>query len=87
MLRSAGHSAAGSAYHEFVSLTHVVEWMRVRSGSISAWREDGGTTRRLNPSAGRLQIRQIPASLPPGYPDRSNQGPGQKVERILPCPN
>lgn len=85
ILRSTGHSATGSAYHEFVSLTHVVRVDGQEVARFRPWREDGGTTRRLNPSAGR------PDPTNPGLLasdlDRSGWVPGQKVEpRILPLP-
>ena len=85
MLWSTGHSATGSAYHEFVSLTHVVRVDEQEVARFRPWREDGGTTRRLNPSAGR------PDPLNPGLLasdlDRSGWVPGQIVEpRILPLP-
>lgn len=85
MLRSTGHSATGSAYHEFVSLTHVVRVDGQEVARFRPWREDGGTTRRLNPSAGR------PDPSNPGFLasdlDRSGWVPGLKVEpRILPLP-
>ena len=85
MLRSTGHSATGSAYHEFVSLTHVVRVDGQEVARFRPWREDGGTTRRLNPSAGRPDPSN-PGLLASDL-DRSGWVPGQKVEpRILPLP-
>ena len=85
MLRSTGHSATGSAYHEFVSLTHVVRVDGQEVARFRPWREDGGTTRRLNPSAGRPDPSNL--SLLASDLDRSGWVPGQKVEpRILPLP-
>lgn len=85
MLRSTGHSATGSAYHEFVSLTHVVRVDGLEVARFRPWREDGGTTRRLNPSAGRPDPSN-PGLLASDL-DRSGWVPGQKVEPwILPLP-
>ena len=85
ILRSTGHSAIGSAYHEFVSLTHVVRVDGQEVARFRPWREDGGTTRRLNPSAGRPDPSN--PNLLASDLDRSGWVPGQKVEpRILPLP-
>ena len=85
MLWSTGHSATGSAYHEFVSLTHVVRVDEQEVARFRPWREDGGTTRRLNPSAGRPDPSN-PGLLASDL-DRSGWVPGQIVEpRILPLP-
>ena len=86
ILRSTGHSATGSAYHEFVSLTHVVRVDGQEVARFRPWREDGGTTRRLNPSAGRPDPSNpgLLASIwtvQAGSPDRK-WSPGSS-----PCPN
>ena len=85
ILRSTGHSATGSAYHEFVSLTHVIRVDGQEVARFRPWREDGGTTRRLNPSAGRPDPDQ--PNLLASDLDRSGWVPGRIVEaKILPLP-
>ncbi len=85
ILRSTGHSATGSAYHEFVSLTHVIRVDGQEVARFRPWREDGGTTRRLNPSAGLPDPAQ-PQLLASDL-DRSGWVPGRIVEpEILPLP-
>lgn len=85
LLRSTGHSATGSAYHEFVSLTHVLKVDGLEVARYRPWQEDGGTARRLNPAAGVPDPDQ--PSLLASDLDRSGWTPGRMVAPlVLPLP-